>query len=122
MKYMFLQCEVKQWNDLVVASRGTPASWWLSSLSAQVLHKLVKEMSANSRERAAQLDAAYQLYENPVSCSWDWPSFQAPLTTCLYFFPCQLRKQTGCCFLKMFLLVGKKIWQFIFQHANKSWQ
>lgn len=31
----------------------------------KVLHKLVKEMSANSRERAAQLDAAYQLYENP---------------------------------------------------------
>ena len=32
----------------------------------QVLQKLVKEMTANSREREDQLDAAYRLYEDPV--------------------------------------------------------
>jgi len=32
----------------------------------QVLQKLVKEMTANSRERQDQLDAAYRLYEDPV--------------------------------------------------------
>ena len=32
----------------------------------QVLQKLVKEMTANSRERQGQLDAAYRLYEDPV--------------------------------------------------------
>ena len=51
------------------SSRDISYQLWLSSFPAQVLQKLVKEMSANSRERAAQLDAAYQLYENPVSYS-----------------------------------------------------
>jgi len=37
----------------------------MRSHTLQVLQKLVKEMTANSRERDHQLEAAYRLYEDP---------------------------------------------------------
>ena len=67
MNLIFLDCNASSLEDLEPANIH-PQIIYIQIARQKVLHKLVQQMTANSRERAAQLHQAYHLYENSVSC------------------------------------------------------
>ena len=66
MNLIFLDCSASCPEDLELANIH-PQIIYIQITRQKVLHKLIKEMTANSKERDEQLQQAYHLYENSVS-------------------------------------------------------
>ena len=66
MNLVFLDCNASSPEDLAPA-KIHPHVIYVHIARQKVLHKLVQQMTANSRERDEQLQQAYHLYENSVS-------------------------------------------------------
>ena len=66
MNLIFLDCDASFPEDLEPANIH-PHIVYIHIVRQKVLHKLIQEMTANSRERDEQLQQAYHLYENSVS-------------------------------------------------------
>lgn len=66
MNLVFLDCDASSPEDLAPA-KIHPHIVYVHIVRQKVLHKLVQQMTANSRERDEQLQQAYHLYENSVS-------------------------------------------------------
>ena len=66
MNLIFLDCDASCPEDLEPANIHAHIVY-IQIARQKVLHKLIKEMTANSKERDEQLQQAYHLYENSVS-------------------------------------------------------
>ena len=66
MNLVFLDCDANSPEDLEPANIH-PQIIYIHIVRQKVLHKLIQEMTANSRERDEQLQQAYHLYEKSVS-------------------------------------------------------
>ena len=66
MNLIFLDCDASCPEDLQPANIHAHIVY-IQIARQKVLHKLIKEMTAKSRERDEQLHQAYHLYENSVS-------------------------------------------------------
>ena len=66
MNLVFLDCDASSPEDLEPADIH-PHIIYIHILRQKVLHKLIQEMTANSRERDEQLQQAYHLFEKSVS-------------------------------------------------------
>lgn len=66
MNLVFLDCNASCPEDLAPA-KIHPHIIYVHIARQKVLHKLVQQMTANSRERDMQLQQAYHLYESSVS-------------------------------------------------------
>ena len=76
MNLIFLDCDASCPEDLELADVHAHIVY-IQIARQKVLHKLIKEMTANSRERDEQLHEAYHLYESSVSCHWCMCCLQA---------------------------------------------
>ena len=66
MNLVFLDCDANSPEDLEPANIH-PHIIYIHIVRQKVLHKLIQEMTANSRERDEQLQQAYHVYEKSVS-------------------------------------------------------
>ena len=66
MNLIFLDCNGSTPEDLAPANIH-PHIVYVNIARQKVLHKLIQQMTANSKERDDQLQQAYHLYESSVS-------------------------------------------------------
>lgn len=66
MNLVLLDCDASSPEDLKPANIHAQIIY-IQIARQKVLHKLIQEMTANSRERYDRLQQAYHLYENSVS-------------------------------------------------------